>query len=439
MLFGCFLLCLGGCAGSSSNNASNEEPAKTSLYFTGDSPTHFPALWKSDGTAAGTQLVKTFSTPPTNLLQLGDKVLFVADYPHSIVGVWQSDGTLDGTFTLKGPFARISSLVELNGNVYFLAGNFTQQSELWKINFQSHEATLIKIFDNPGYYGYLQKSGRNNLLLSIYYFDHNELWVSDGTTEGTRIFAATQSSADQLWWGPSAREGKAYFFKTINDGPLVVEASIWLSDGTEDGTTLVKSVSGEGVGLQLAEDLSDKLLVFISAQGQSAYWGVDKETAVAEKLPEIPTPTDQNSDTYYVTYYANVGRQFFFVVNKVDTAQKELWVTDGSVAGTRRLKNYPDSAVEQLAGADGRVFFMVWPGWPQTENAAQLWTSDGTVSGTSMVTDYTAEKFADSHYWTDKFLFFDGFYYYFHIFDYFFWRTDGTETGTAFIKNLAAP
>lgn len=422
MLLVCCLLFLGGCGDSDS---SNEVSAKSSFYFTGDSPTHARALWKSDGTTAGTQVVKTFYTPPTNLLQVGDKVLFVADYPHSDAGIWQSDGTAEGTFVLKGPFAEISTLIEIDGNVYFLARNYSQQSELWKINLVSHEALLIHTYANPGHFGTLQKNG-NSLLLSINYSDHNELWISDGTTEGSRVFAATQNPLEGIGWASSAIPGKIFIFRTVYDGYLVAGGSIWLSDGTEAGTTLVKSVSGEGAWIGLYEDLSDKLLLFISEQGQSAYWGVDKESALAERLPDIPT--EPNS----VYYFANVGRQWFFVVNKTDTAQKELWVTDGSAAGTKLLKSFTDYGVELLRGANNRLFFMVWP----TEGALPaLWTSDGTSAGTSMVTQYTAEKPCK----TEKLLHFDGIYYYFLDLDVFFWKTDGTEAGTVFIKHLAVP
>ena len=63
-------------------------------------------LWKSDGTAAGTVLVKdiypgTTSSNPANLLAIGNILYFSASDPTNGQELWKSDGTTSGTVMVK--------------------------------------------------------------------------------------------------------------------------------------------------------------------------------------------------------------------------------------------------------------------------------------------------------------------------------------------------
>src|SRR5262245_30422281 len=71
-------------------------------------------LWKSDGTAAGTILVKRISGDPgtyplRELTVLGDKLLFVADDGSTGDELWRSDGTANGTELVADIHARAAS------------------------------------------------------------------------------------------------------------------------------------------------------------------------------------------------------------------------------------------------------------------------------------------------------------------------------------------
>ncbi|HEV2846360.1 MAG TPA: hypothetical protein VG477_16010, partial [Thermoanaerobaculia bacterium] len=95
----------------------------------------YKKLWVTDGTVAGTVVVKEFAEEtPRRLAALGSKLMFLAADPTE--ELWISDGTATGTRPVTSlapehPFQQTSFLKALDGRIYFVVDDITHGAELW--------------------------------------------------------------------------------------------------------------------------------------------------------------------------------------------------------------------------------------------------------------------------------------------------------------------
>jgi large repetitive protein len=123
--------------------------AGETLYFFADDGTSGPALWRSDATPEGTQQVKPLRkagpqpeigrivSPPLALEQEG-LLLFTAEDPALGVELWRSNGTATGTLPVQDlvPGAASSwpdELVRVADRVFFVAVDGAQARQLWTL------------------------------------------------------------------------------------------------------------------------------------------------------------------------------------------------------------------------------------------------------------------------------------------------------------------
>ena len=176
------------------------------LYFTATTEAEGFELWRSDGTLAGTYLLKDIepgraSSEPGGYVVVGSLLFFVATTDHYGKELWQTDGTPQGTrLTLdtvpgnpSNEYAYIHDLVNMNGVLYFSAYDAANGNQLWRSDGSPSGTHIVKDLsadpDNQIDHLTTVGSGADAVLFfagweSTY---GTELWISDGTEGGTLL------------------------------------------------------------------------------------------------------------------------------------------------------------------------------------------------------------------------------------------------------------
>jgi ELWxxDGT repeat protein len=237
------------------------------LFFVANDGLTGLELWKSDGSEAGTVLVKDINpnssygypvgSRPYELTAVGGTLFFTADDGVHGQELWKSDGTEAGTVLVKdinpdtNPFGpRPNGLAAVGGTLFFAANDGEHGTELWKSDGTEAGTVLVKDINPNSAYGYAVGSYPHYLtdVGGTLFFAANdgtnslELWKSDGTEAGTVLVKDINPGGGNNGSGPkdlTAVNGTLYFSAFVPDTGI----ELWKSDGTADGTVLVADIN----------------------------------------------------------------------------------------------------------------------------------------------------------------------------------------------------
>lgn len=338
------------------------------------------------------------------LLSLGPVAPALAQAATRLADINTAGGTLDSS---------PRQFVRMGAHVFFLAYDSQHSVALYKSDGTASGTTFVAdVIPGPGPFDPFQSYSDPQWLVatsSRVFFrawtptHGTELWASDGTPQGTRLVkdivpGPTGSVPQHL-----AAVGERVFFAATDPehGP-----EPWVSDGTDAGTRLVANLGEGATGSWPQPFVGAGDRAFFAARDAqgSALWVTDGTSTT--RVKDVAGWWNPYSDQF-----ASMGGNVYFILNSV-----ELWVSRGTAETTFQLAVI-EGYVSGLVAAEDVVYF--------SSGYGGLWRTDGTVAGTRPIKPGVLGLYGRT---VGSTLYFQ------HAGQ--LWKSDGTEPGTVEVRSL---
>jgi ELWxxDGT repeat protein len=383
------------------------------LYFQAiDITPSFRKLYKSDGTASGTQLVagnlnSGAGYSPESLYVMNGELYFTAFVSGIGTELYKTDGTDAGTVLLKDIRTGASNgldsnfnedkdiFVAYNGELYF-RGSTNSSIELWKTDGTTNGTVSVKNFEdtNNGAPTYMAKGNRSILGvvyngLLYFYVNRNgvgELWKTDGTTANTVIVRSGLKNIAEM----TVFNNELYF--VAGDDNASEGRELWVTDGTTAGTIIKHDIFPNNLNPALGfssnpsdltifnNELYFKARSYNNASGQiigSELWKTDG--TLSSLVKDINT--DNLASGLNMPNFTIFNNELYFVASDNTTSDFELWKTDGTESGTVKVVTSTDTGESidftKATHYANKLYYF---------DSQQLWVTDGTPAGTEAIT-----------------------------------------------------
>ena len=353
------------------------------MVFSAYDSTNGQELWVTDGTSAGTHLLTNINPGSTSSSPGGDahSITYLGGGTHKAVFTAEDGKGLGyGNYDLWVTDGATTSLLKYAPD--------PNNPTIYRVPYNTHDIAalgngkaLFDASDNTGNYG-------------------DELWVTDGTGAGTRRISDIYSGfagSNPRYITPIGN-GRALFAATDGNSSGDHGTELWIAGSTPGGamyTTMVQDINlgpnanGGTIGSYPHHftPLGNGEVVFSANSGNGYQLFVTDGTA-----PGTAAVLDNNSAKVNVPYnFAALGNGSNKAVFASDDGVHgtELWVTDG-VSGASHTYQIADINAGPAASTphditalgDGRALFAA-----SSNSYTELWITDGTTAGTTRVTD----------------------------------------------------
>ncbi len=318
-------------------------------------------LWKTDGTAEGTAMVKNINTNdknsswPHNLVSLNNQLFFIADPEYNKSEIWYSNGTTEGTQRLSNSALsetpRPYKMQVVNNHIIFSARLSTGVTTLWSTDgsttntfkisdVEPFDLDIVTTLDNYIYF----KGGDDT---------HGyELWKTNGTTEGTTLVKDIDSGSESSSPYAFAIFNDKVFFRADTDE---YGKELWESDGTTAGTKLCADIK---TGWQSSNP--NNLTVYNNRLFFTAYhptlYSVERLFSIGKtpnETPVIHDPLDFSfgSEVYFARLYV-VNNKLCFIAELEENTGFEFYRLNNTTTAIKNInehktiKPYPNPASE---------------------------------------------------------------------------------------------
>lgn len=273
------------------------------------------------------------------------------------------------------------------------------------------------------------------------------------------------------------KNGIIYFtavgYNTVpTGGSYTNDIELWMSDGTNSGTVLLKDINAGNDGSFPTDFIDINGTLYFTAYSSSTgreLWKTDGTTGGTQMVKDIISGSVGGFSTSaqfgYYSYPFNVvwqnGGYFYFTANNNasgpggSTDDIELWKSDGTATGTVMVNDiYPGidgSYPQDFKDINGTLYFTAY----NTSSGRELWKTDGSTGGTQIVKEIINgnvggfQTSAQFGYYTHPFsvVWQNGSTFYFtannnssgpggSTDDIELWMSDGSNSGTVMVKDI---
>ena len=333
----------------------------STVYFVSGNG-HTGALWRSNGTPGGTRMIRTILLGPGSgyhfnlpgLTAAGKTIYFEAYSAAAGRELWKSDGTTAGTMLLKdinrGPHdSNFQPLASLGNILYFSANDGVHGTELWRTDGTVAGTRMVKDIapDSPSLG--IQSSNPSQMIVAgkeVFFLacsrvpenrtrcDHpgaigpNEIWKSDGTAAGTVEVKQISVFENLEYLGPDAHGKPIILFDGWDHAHGF---RVWRSDGTPAGTQILAGFPFPDPSYLTPLGTAHPLAVFVGyGSGKNQLWATDG-TAAGTRLLARAEPA-------YLTPATLRGKPGVIFSGADSATSSQPWFSDGTPSGTAMIK-----------------------------------------------------------------------------------------------------
>lgn len=378
-------------------------------YFTAYTPNFGRQIWQTDGTNAGTRPLthspelnwSVLSAPayeiPAMLTAMNGNLYFFTANKNEVTQrntfnlvksdvngnitrlATSSENTLlhDRMFTVYNQGtndAARKKIVVHNNNLYFAFSDPQHGAELWKSDgTKAGTNMLLDITSGTGSAAPMNFAVANSyVFFTVLNAGKQDLWRTDGTTGGTIKLRDSVATGNNLRC-MNVVNNKLYF---ISNNSNTATNYVWQSDGTVAGTSIVAQAPGSFIYSYLMKQGNNVIYYLTPATGLVKYDGTSPTQLSTTIRPYTPYGRSNG--------WADVnGTLFFSVLNTGGTGYYSIWKTDGTTAGTVKVKDTISSF--NYLNANGTLYFA---GNDSSGNGMELWKSNGTTAGTVRLSNF---------------------------------------------------